>query len=101
MGSNFRKWGLTLLFLTLLSFKVTALHAYTHEPQEEEHIECTQCVLSLDQHQFGSDLAELTQVEPPLILATFKKPIVSPTPLYVASQDHYIGFGRPPPAFFS
>ena len=97
MGSNYKKWGLFVLFFTLIAFKATALHVYTHDLFGEDHIECTLCEITLDNHQFGADVPPSLQLPTPkvnILKASLQETLIS---TFTPSFNKATLFGRPPP----
>jgi hypothetical protein len=89
----------TFVLLTLMFFKVSALHVYGHQDDSLNQIENCKICDSAIENQNAEHLANTSfSVEAPQISIIETVPIFEYSQLFTSPKVHFRLFGRPPPS---
>ena len=98
----YKKKGLhiiSLLLLTLMFFKVSALHVFTHDDNSSDKIEnCKICDSAINNQTAEHDFSSTFSIETPITKSIETAAVIGKSQIFLSSKLHFRIFGRPPPS---
>lgn len=89
---------LSFVFLTLMFFKVSSFHVYTHEDNGSDEIEnCELCELAVENSKSETLFTPFQVVELPMVIRAGEKQFALYSQIIISSLIRFQLLSRPPP----